>query len=242
MKPSVLALVLLSSIASFSFGLAEEVSAVARLGQLIGEDESLHRLFATGTTVQATGNRAYVAKVDGNVIYGASLFRVNSKGDADRLGAMFCRSALLTPAKAEHLNAIQNVVGDSWTAKDYLASKEISGKVSGVTFNVKEVSNDWHLAICSAEKANVVVSFVAVVPSELPKARYRAAKNLFTSGSHGDVLGLFRKLRSETDIYPNAIPFIIAILAIDSENLALTINDSHRHCHVWTPPVLQGEN
>lgn len=193
---------------------------------MIQDDQNLNRLFHDEEIVQTNNYRAYVATMHDGVIYAASLFSVRSGSGPDRLGAMFCRAALLTPAKTENLKVVQEVVGDRWTAEAYMAGKDFGGNVRGLTYNVKSVSEDWYLAVCKAEKANVEISFITVTPSEVPAARYRAAKRLFAAGRRGEALGLFRHLRADPAIYQNAIPFIIAILAKDSDELARSIKAS----------------
>lgn len=217
----------LSLLVAAGSSLALAATPESELREYIADQDELRAVYELSAAYWGSDIRAEAVAQYGASRHAVVMYKAHKVSSG--LGQKLCHSALGRKERGDWVEQLV-VAADG----DRVVARHLAGDATPtIRFKRSEYSslpdwNGWHVGVCAVPEANISAAYPPLPDaSSVRVATYDVGKQLYASGMGNKALDRFKSLKSDTQLYPNALLFIVAILQDNYPGIAKSLRESH---------------
>lgn len=205
------------------------------LRYFIQSTPELRASFGTSTVNTVSSKRA-----DASATVGASRHAVVLYNSALKsgIGESFCHAALGGPERVAWLSKISELPNSDAKVAEVVASeRSVKTTMRHVEYHSIKSPSGWMAGVCVVKLIDISTTYPALPDqASVRAAAYLLGKQLFAAGQTSQALDRFKSLRLDSNNYPNALLYIVAILDGENQSIADALRNGHLDISKATDP------
>jgi hypothetical protein len=145
------------------------------------------------------------------------------------LGQKLCHAALGRRERNAWLDQLADVAdGDRKVAQRLASDASPTIRLKGTEYSSLRDWNGWKVGACVVPESNISAVYPPLPDaSTIRSATYEVGKQLYAAGKEDQSLIKFKTLKTDPEIYPSALLYIVAILHQSHPEIAKALNEEH---------------
>lgn len=197
------------------------------LDAYIASEAALAAVYDQSATYWSSSTRAEALTERGASRHALVLYKATKV--ASGLGQKLCYAALGRKERNSWLDQLAVVAdGDRKIAQRLAGTASPTIRLRGAEYSSLRDWNGWKVGVCVVPESNISAAYPPLPDAPtIRSATYAVGKQLYAAGKEDQALRAFKTLKTDPDIYPSALLYVVAILHKSYPEIAKALNEEH---------------